>query len=70
MAKITITLEDNPNMETVKVVSNPPFAELAELSKAGDLTYAQGFAVSALLHLRQCGDHRQKKRSRNKIFIP
>jgi hypothetical protein len=70
VAKITITIEDNPNMETVRVKADPLFAELADRSMTGKLTHAEGYAISALLHLRKCDGIARKKRSRSKIFIP
>ena len=71
MAKITITVEDNPNGETVKVVSSPDFATMTEKSMVGSgLTYAEGYAISALLHLRKCSDTMKRKPKKSSIIIP
>lgn len=52
MAKVTITIEDTPN-GMVSVKAEPTFETMAKANMSGNgLTSAQGYAVSALLHVR------------------
>lgn len=51
MAKVTITIEDTP--KGVKVVADPSFEQIMQMSVAGGyLTAAHGYAISALNKIR------------------
>ena len=71
MAKITLTIEDNPNGLTVKVTSDPSFSAMTERSFSGaGITHAEGYAISALLHLRKCADSPRKAKGKSQIIVP
>jgi hypothetical protein len=53
MARVVITIEDQPN-GTVKVVAEPNFATMAQMTASGhELTSAHGYALRALNSIRE-----------------
>lgn len=51
MAKVTITIEDEPS-GTVKVTANPSFSTMMSIDVSGHgLTRAHGYAMAALLRM-------------------
>lgn len=68
MAKITFTIEDQPN-GSVKTVANPNFETLAmKINSGHEITPAEGYALAAINRIVQVSKDNEEKT--NKIFIP
>lgn len=65
MAKVTVTIEDLDS-GGVSVKADPDFATMMKMQASGsDLTSAHGYAMSALLHIR----NKSKEQSGNKLIV-
>lgn len=68
MAKVIITIEDNPS-GTVKTVATPNFETLAMKIQSGhELTPAEGYALAAINRIVEVSKNIEQKT--NKIYIP
>lgn len=61
MAKVIITIEDTPN-GLVSIKADPTFENMMKGNISGTpLTSAEGYAISALLHIRIAAKKQDKK---------
>lgn len=65
MAKITITIEDNIEKGTVRIVADPPVWKMLSKTKFEDLTSAEAYAVLILNKARD-----ESKKADKKIVVP
>jgi hypothetical protein len=70
MAKVTITIEDKED-GNVKVVSDPNFETLMMMDMSGHrLTNAHGYAMAALLRIRERSKEIGQLNGRSIIHVP
>lgn len=70
MAKVTITIEDKGD-GNVSVKSDPNFETMMAIDKSGNqLTNAHGYAMCALLRIRERSAEIEKLNGRSVIHIP
>lgn len=67
MAKVILTIEDNPDRKTVKIVSNPTFETMAKMIQSGEsMSDAHGYALAMIRTAREIG----KEKGPTKIWLP